>query len=338
MNILPKALLLILCGLPLSTPAMAATLTRTTWQGQDAYRLSDGKTEAIIAPAWGRVMRYGFVGGLNVLWNAEPDPLQGNGYKNRGGAKTWPAPQSEWPLFAGDLYPPHPSWDGAPLAAKAESDHLRLTGPVWEGWGTRLTLDFDWTAVGELKITQTLEKVKGEARRISIWQNTQIAYPDAVFLPMSDRSAYHNGFYWFFGGPAPEYADAATTLSPTLLRLKPVPAKSYKVGVDAPIAALVSVKDGTAFLMRSPIQNVRFSPYPDGADGAGFPACFYNQGGGGGVYDEMELLSPLYLFRKGDRHAQTVRWSLRRLSSPDLETQAAQAEIEALLETPSPSP
>lgn len=319
-------------------PAQAAqvTLTALRWNGQSAYRFSDGVTEAIIVPAWGRVMRYGYVGGANRLWNASAQQLPAKGYQNRGGAKTWPAPQSDWPLFAGDLYPPHPTWDGLPMrsqittAGASAAPRLRLTSGVWKGFGARLTLDFGWSGQGELEITETLEKVEGEPRRMSLWSVAQVPYPDAVFLPKSASSAYKNGFYWFFGGPLPEYAGAAANLSPTLLRVRPVSGKSYKVGVDAPFSSIASVKDGVAFTLRSPKSN---GLYPDGADGAGFPVECYNQEGVE-TYNELELLSPLYMMRRGDRRAHTTRWNLHTLTSRDIESPEMQQEILALLETP----
>lgn len=55
----------------------AATVEKTTYNGLEAYRLSDEKTEAVIVPSLsGRVMRYGAVGGANWLWNAAPEKLQ----------------------------------------------------------------------------------------------------------------------------------------------------------------------------------------------------------------------------------------------------------------------
>ena len=40
--------------------------------GFAAYRLSDGRSEAVVVPRLGRVMRYAMVGGENLLWNSVP--------------------------------------------------------------------------------------------------------------------------------------------------------------------------------------------------------------------------------------------------------------------------
>ena len=307
-------------------------LESVRWNGQAAYRLSDGRTEAVIVPAWGRVMRYGFVGGPNLLWNAAAHSLPAKGFQNRGGAKTWPAPQGEWPAFTGDNYPPHPTWDGAPMQAQvlpATPDRLRLTSGKWSGLGVRLTLEFGWSAQGAFEIVQTLQKVEGETRHIGLWSVVQVPHPDALFLPKNPSSQYNNGLYWFFHGPNPAVVGAVTGLSPTLLRVQPMVGKSYKVGVDAPHAAIASVTNGVALVMRAPALQ---GSYPDGADGAGFPVECYNQEGDD-AYNEMELLSPLYFMRRGDSRAHTVRWSLHKLTAPDLKSPAFQREMEALLNT-----
>jgi len=318
-----------------AAPGRAAAITRTLWEGQVAYRLSDGRTEAVVVPAWGRIIRYGFVQGPNVLWTA-PALRPGAGYSNLGGGKTWPAPQSDWPQFTGGLYPPAPSWDGAPLAgqivqsATPGRSHLRLTSRIWQGLGVRLILEFGLSEGGALEISQTFDKVAGEPRRMSLWQVAQVPHPDAAFLPLSPASAYRNGFFWFFGGPKPDYAGAATVVSPTLLRVRPAGVQ-YKVGVDAPAPILATVKDGVAFVMRADAPPAGSQAlYPDGADGAGFPAEFYSQSGPP-VYSEMELLSPLAVLRRGDRMRASVRWSLHRLSSPDALSAQTQAEVARLL-------
>jgi hypothetical protein len=51
-------------------PASVSTITRTVYEGRAAFRLSDGRTEAIVVPQIWRVMRYAFVGGANFLGNS----------------------------------------------------------------------------------------------------------------------------------------------------------------------------------------------------------------------------------------------------------------------------
>ena len=47
-----------------------AAISETKYKGWNAWRLCDGKTEAIVVPAIGRVMSFKTQTGTNWLWNA----------------------------------------------------------------------------------------------------------------------------------------------------------------------------------------------------------------------------------------------------------------------------
>jgi hypothetical protein len=95
-----------------------AQVTQVTYGERKAYRMSDGRSEAIIVPEIGRVMSYGFVGGPNLLWNNPQKQFKAEEWHNYGGDKTWPAPQSLWPTNVGRGWPPVAEWDGAPQGMK----------------------------------------------------------------------------------------------------------------------------------------------------------------------------------------------------------------------------
>src|SRR5690349_6289708 len=67
------------------------------WKG--AYRLSNQTVELLFVPQIGRILRYGYIDGPNILCeNAAlqgkaPDPAHpGKDWVNYGGDKLWPAP------------------------------------------------------------------------------------------------------------------------------------------------------------------------------------------------------------------------------------------------------
>src|SRR4029078_7662808 len=100
-------------------PVSASITTASSNRCKDAYRISDGRTYAVVVPALGRVMRYALVGGANQLWNAAPDRRFKPGeWQNWGGDKIWPAPQSQWPGLSGQSWPPHPTFDQTPHTAE----------------------------------------------------------------------------------------------------------------------------------------------------------------------------------------------------------------------------
>ena len=322
--------LLFVCA---ASVARASTIEETTFAGFPAFRLSDGKTEAVVVPFLaGRVMRFGAVGGANWLWNAPEEKRALDGYINWGGDKTFAGPHGTWSAFAPTLWPPEPTWDGPYSVVGTGSEtgdalhRLVLKSGVWRGFGVVIERSFGWNESGEFVVTQRIEKVAGEPRLLSVWQVAQIAPPDAVFLPLSPRSAYAKGFHAF--GALPVSSDVATAL-PTLLRVRPTAKKGYKLGADSPVAAIAAVKDGAALVLRAAKPK---GDYPDGAEGAGFPVEFYNHGASGAEqYVEIELLSPLRRFVRGGGWTHSVRWSLHPLSSKDVDSVAVQTEIDQLL-------
>lgn len=330
--------------------AAAPTLAPATYNGRAAFRLSDGKTEAVVVPELsGRVLRYGFVGGPNRLWNAPAGKtFNETEWKNWGGDKTWPAPQSAWPVYLPQgAWPPPPSYDSLPhpaeaLPAQAASAAggatrflLRTTGPVMVGWGVRCVRDYGFdTATGEFVIRATFRKepagtgAASEARQIAAWNVTQIVPPDAAFAPLNPQSTYKNNFHWF-GGARPREA-RTEAVSPALLRFVPTTG-FYKLGADVTNGAVVAVKDGVALRLQA--TRVAGATYPEGADGNGFPLTIWNQGetDAPARYVELELMSPLTIMRAGDSLSHTVRWSLHRLPGRDVNDARVRAAVEDLL-------
>lgn len=308
------------------------TITPTVYDGRTAFRLSDGRTVSVVVPDIGRVMQYGFVDGSNFLWNSPRKTYGENEWKNWGGDKTWPAPQLWWPAIAGSNWPPDPAWDGNAYTAKVLSNNrLQMSSEVANDFGARVVREFWFEDNGDFIIQQTVEKVKGEPLLLSIWNVTQIEPPDAIFLPLNQKSIYKDNFHWLV---PPEDESPIVQMTPTLLQMRPfvsVFAKEvYKIGADTSIVAVAAVKDGVAMIEKATRQD---GEYPDGAvGGGGFPVEVYNNGDAKENYVELELLSPLHHLRQSDRYQHTVRWSLHQLSSSDINATTTRAAIEKLLQ------
>lgn len=304
-------------------------IEKMKFNGQAAYRLSDGQSEAIIVPAYGRVMRFGRVGGINWLWNAAPQKYKPNDWKNYGGDKTWPAPQSQWAAMGGGpTWPPPPAWDGKPHKAGVKNGKLWMVSPVQKGLGARVVREFWFDANGDFVVSQAADKISGPPVYFSLWSVIQIEPPDAIFLPLNPNSPYKNNFYWIY---KPKVEVDAKLLSPTLLRVLPSAGddkNNFKIGTDADISALIAVRDGWAFRVRS---NKPKGDYPDGALEAGFPVELWNMGPKDMHYNELELLSPMNLYKVGSRWRHTIRWSVHQLPSKNIEAPLLQEAIEKLL-------
>lgn len=297
-----------------------------TYFGRAAIRLTDGKTEAVIVPQIGRIMRFAYVGGPNWLWNAPTPQGLDWGWKNYGGDKNWLAPQSEWPRFHGKSWPPDEAFDGQPFSYQVLSGgKLRLTSPLSKT-GVRFERTFYFQG-GELVIEQTARKEKGAPLRASIWNVAQAAPGEALFLPRRASSAYSDGYATLQGAAG---AQKVEVVAPQLLRVVPQNAGGgWKIGADAPVAAIANVRDGVAWVQRATFSN---GPFPDGKDGKpGFPVELYVTGNAKNFYCEMELLGPLKNFVAGSSSTHTLRWGLHALPSRDVYAPAVARAVGALL-------
>jgi hypothetical protein len=315
-------------------PARAqTTMTTTTWRGHAAYRLSDGKTEAIIVPDLSsRILFYGFVGGKNVLYNAPTNQTFKTGeWKNWGGSKVWPALQSDWPMFS-PAWPPNPTYDS--MRHRAEplpGGRLRTVGPVMVGFGVRATREFSFDkASGAFVVTTTFTKETGEPRKVAIWNVTQIPQPDAIYIPANPESAYRDGVFWF-GPRMPKEAVKPEVTAEGLLCYTPTVAGGYKIGTDAAVQTVVGVRGDLAFVLHAKKENL---PYPEGAEGAGFPVTIWNAGGDNAAtrYNEMEMMSPITALKRGDKLTHILRWQLVRLPNKDAKSAESRAAIAHLIE------
>ncbi len=303
-------------------------ISDTTYFGRPALRLTDGKCEAVVVPSLGRVMRYGKVGGANLLWNAPVSAKYKAGeWKNFGGDKTWLAPQSSWSTFHGTGWPPDPAFDGTPHSAQVLSGgKVKLVSQTSPTIGIRLERMMWFNAAGEFVVEQCALKTSGAPVRVGLWSISQSVPGASVFLPIASDSVYKNGYFRFGTAKVP---DECVSVANGLLRVDPVPrGGGKKFGVDAPIAAIASVRDGVAWVQRAAKPK---GQYPDGADEHGFPVELYVSGDANAFYAELELLGPLVNMVSGQKQTHTVKWSLHDLPSNDVDDAPTQAALAALL-------
>ena len=306
-----------------------ARIEKTLFDGRVAWKISDGQSEAVIVPEWGRVMSFRRIGAPNWLWQAPPKNYGAGEWKNFGGDKSWPAPQSQWVAINGRGWPPPPEWDGMAHKAGVKNGKLWMVSRVAHGFGMRVVRQFWFDANGDFVIEQAAEKISGAPLFSSLWSVTQIVPPEAIFLPTNPNSAYKNNFHWI-AKPKIEIG-ATSNVSPTLLRVIPSAGNddnNFKIGTDAPISAAVAVEAGWAFVVRSARPD---GEYPDGAEKAGFPVELWNMGPRDIHYNELELLSPLRLYKTGTRWRHTIRWSIHQLPTRDINAPEMPIAIEQIL-------
>jgi hypothetical protein len=291
---------------------------------RDAMFLSNGKARAVVVPAVGRVMQFGFAGEEGVFW--ENRALDGcalsfrdaewreKDWVNVGGDKSWPAPEAEWPNFTQRKgWRPPPAFDGMPFDAKTTADGgVVLTSAVDPFFGVRVqrTVHLD-SHLPVMTITTTYEKVSGEPAKIGVWVVTQFKDPLSLYAPVPPGSAFSEGYTVLGKVPPPSLKAGDGLLS--LTRDPKVP---HKIGNDA--GMLLWVGERTMCRLEAP--RAEGAEHPD----RGCSAEVYTNPDPL-RYIELEMLGPLQLLKAGDRISRTSTYTLLRRSAADPETDARRA-------------
>jgi hypothetical protein len=310
--------------LPLLVPLQAAakvTLTRTNYHGwPDAYVMSNGKVAAVIVPAIGRVMQFGFVGEEGVFWeNRELDGRVADGHLlawaakdwvNFGGDKTWPSPEAEWSIFTSRKgWRPPPAFDGWASDVRLSGSAVTLVTAVDPFYGTVAERHIRLhSSKPEMTITTTYRREKGEPAWIGIWVITQLKEPAGLFAPVPRKSIFPDGFTLL--GPNPPPSLRVTNGLVTLLRNAKA---SHKIGLDGDRLLWV----GEKHVLRIDSPRVRKGDYPD----KGSSAEIYTNPDPL-PYIELETLGPLHRMKPGDKIARVNTYTLSRRTLPTPEAEA----------------
>jgi len=216
---------------------------RITYRGwSDAVRLTNGTAELIVVPSLGgRIMRYGHVGGENLLWeneNLAGAAPGGKPYKNFGGDKAWPWPQSAWTKLIGATWPPPDAYDQVPCEVeRIDPLSLRVTTPAAPQFGFRIVREIRMSQRGTaVTIESRLVPEPGAASVIEAapWHVTQMPLADLVMARVA-RDASEPPF-----GPLPPHAPASVErVGRDILVLKSPNEGASKIGMDADLLAWV---------------------------------------------------------------------------------------------------
>ena len=279
------------------------TVTYNGWKG--AQQLSNGTVEIVVVPQIGRIMRYGFAGGANVLWNnaalnGKTTDLNapGKDWINYGGDKLWPAPQERWG------WPPDRLLDSGAQTIKAlPNHHLLLTGPVVKALGIqfRREIALDETGSG-VTITNTLVNTGTADVDWSIWQVAQIDNPSEARLMRNPQGRFPNGFFTFSGMDVDAESLTATD---TVVTLKRHATQSAKIGVDSPTGQLQAVTMGGTFTFTAHYE--MGATYPD----SGCAQQIYTNPDPN-KYVELELLGPMLPLKPNASRVFVTHWSLTK--------------------------
>ena len=294
------------------------TVTRTNYHGwPDSLLMSNGRAEAIIVPAIGRVMQFRFAGESDgpfwenrALDGKSPDP-QSPDWGNFGGDKTWPSPQSDWPRITPRAWPPPVAFDSTPVTAQIYFNSVILVPPVDKDYGirTRRVIELD-PERPILTISTTYEKAAGDPMRVGIWTITQLQNPTTVYMPLPGTSRYPDGY-----NKQSDALPAKLKVERGLVSLTRDPGNAHKIGSDAGTLLWV----GERQMLRIDSARVPDADYPDQASSA---EVYTNPDPL--QYVELEMLGPLQTLKVGDQMTRNNVYTLlrRTRSNPESEARA----------------
>jgi Domain of unknown function (DUF4380) len=280
------------------------SVKRVDYKGwKDSVQMSNGMVELVYVPQIGRIMRYAFVGGPNLLW--ENAALAGKTQKdvplgswaNFGGDKLWPAPQSLW------NWPPDPRIDGAPVQVRVVGDHLMVVGQPSPKSGLRMLREISLEPSGtNVLMRNTMANLWDRPQELALWQITQVAAPDYVLMPTELTKDMPQGWATYETMPAPSNALSKVTAG-AFMKISPVPGKGFKVGSPASLGTLSATKGNYRFTTKATKQ-----PGGTYVDGGKFLQVYMD--GGADPYSELELTGPLTKIPANGLVRFDVTWSL----------------------------
>jgi hypothetical protein len=295
--------LLLLLGRP---GRAAVTVSQGEYHGwSGVYRLTNGTVDLIFVPQIGRILRYGYVGERNVLWEnaalaGKTTDLSraGADWQNYGGDKLWPAPQSAWG------WPPDPVSDsGAQTVQVLPNKTLLVTGPVSVKYGVRFQREITLNPSGTgVTLRNTMTNVGSDTKEWGIWEVAQADDPEETLFAASDEKRFPGG-YKSFGDQKP--AAGQVRVEGGLVKIRRRADHNAKIGGRSAGSWIESRWGALRFRVAADLPKA--GDYPDGGCGQEiYTSDDPNR------YVEMELLAPVQKLDAGASTRINTHWSLSR--------------------------
>jgi hypothetical protein len=305
MNTRTVPFIAIFFAITLRTDALTK-ITNDTYHGWPvAYLLNNGKVEAVIVPAIGRVMQFKFAGDADgPFWeNRELDGKAPNPnsteWGNFGGDKSWPSPQADWGKVTRRGWPPPKAFDSMPVTATIEKESVILTSAIDPNYGIRARRIVSLLPdTAKMQIVTEYEKVEGAPVHAGVWIVTQLKDPQQVQIPLPKKSEFPKRYV-----EQSEALPQGFKVDKNTITCARSPKFSSKIGTDA--SELIWMNDKWKVVIESP--RIPRKSYPDNGSSA---EVYTNPDPL--QYVELEMLGPLADFKKGDRLSQTNTYTLSK--------------------------
>jgi len=288
---------LVLLSMSAAPEVKVTTENYKGWPG--SMRISNGRVDLVVVPQIGRVMRYGFVDGPNLLWENQAflgKSRPGNQWVNYGGDKIWPAPQSVW------NWPPDADLDGSAYKAEAIRNGVRLTSPLSRKMKLQFTREITLDPLTTQVNFRNRMENRGERRLLGLWQVTQIDDPTSITMGTAISSTQPKGWYGF-GNERMNPAFHEQRGQSLVIRRDPQ--NSRKFGARSSSGEITATKG--SILFRTHARVVPGVEYPD----RGSAQQVYTNADPD-RYAEMEHAGPLSRMDRFESVFQNVVWSLKQ--------------------------
>jgi hypothetical protein len=285
---------------PQSETKVTSGLTYQGWS--DAVELTNGLVTVTVVPSVGRILDFRLAHRASgPFWRYEPDlgkPVDpGDSWRNFGGDKTWPAPQSRWPEFWPRSWPPPVVFDQTALKVSTTAQSIVLESPVDQvsGIATRREIRL-LPGQKRMEVKTGFLKKEGAPFSVGIWTITQLQHPDVMEIPLPKQSIFPNRYHIL------SKDGSGVSIADNTLRWNRLPDQARKIGCDA---ESMIWKKGDQSLTIS-LQREANATYPDG----GCSVEIYTNDAAK-AYVELECLGPLRELKLGDESWLTVQYELR---------------------------
>jgi hypothetical protein len=315
-------LLVLLVVLLFHTPVQAQVrVDKTTWEGHDALRLSNGTVELVVTTGIGpRVIRYAFVGGENILGELAATPATKTAlgdWKPWGGHRLWAAPES----MPGSYGP-----DNGPVQAQVSGNRVTLTQPRdAAGLEKQITVTLADAGTG-VTIGHRLTNATPWTLDLSAWALTIMNGGGTVVIPNEPYKSHDEALLptralatWAYT----DLSDSRWTLGSKYIQLR------TDAGMEAPQKIGVANRRGWAGYLRN---DTLFVKRVDWDDTAAYPDFGVNtETYTAGNFIELETLGPLRKVPPGAAAVHEERWSLFKGVNPGNTESALDAALQPLV-------
>jgi hypothetical protein len=317
MRVIPALSLVCLLG-TVAPVAAEVKVERVTYFNQpDCIRLSNGTVEVIVTTAIGpRVIRYGFVGGDNLLAELPDTTVKTElgEWRPWGGHRLWTAPEH---------MPRSYSPDNGPVEATVDGATVRLVQPVEPRTGIVKELTVTLAATGtEVAVGHRLTNRGLWAMEAAPWALTIMNPDGTVIIPQEPYASHDDALLpvramtmWAYT----DLSDPRWTLGPRFIRLRTDGSRSgsQKIGVANKRGWAAYARGRQLFIKRYAWDESR--TYPDyGVNTEAYTA---------GTFIELETLGPMATLSPGSSADHQEKWSLVR----DIDTSGDDEALERVL-------